>query len=65
MTKPTRAIAPVTAAATNRDVPPPEPEPSGETLLPQLKPPPEFEAKPSDNPYKEKNDAPSSSDNPY
>jgi eukaryotic-like serine/threonine-protein kinase len=45
----------------------PEPEPAGTTQLPQLKPPPEFDTKPSDNPYRD--DKPTtntpSSDNPY
>jgi hypothetical protein len=44
----------------------PEPEPFPTTQLPDLKPPPEFESKPSDNPYGD--DRPSTttpSDNPY
>jgi serine/threonine protein kinase len=64
--KPVRAAAPIAPPASDHDLSPTERQPTSETQLPQLKPPPEFEAKPSDNPYKEKNDAPArSSDNPY
>jgi serine/threonine-protein kinase len=49
----------------SRDFVAPEPEPFPATELPELKPPPEFETKPSDNPYRDDRPPDTPSDNPY